>query len=146
MARVPLSRSSFGERRCPVRATSFRGMGGRGPTTYVWFGMAAGREVGGRPPFAFAGPWRATPDAVGHGVGNLLTYSVITTAPNELVAAVHPRRMPVIPDSADHDTWLEGDPGDARALLRPYPAERMRIVREGIHAREDLQDRPPLSG
>ncbi len=141
---IPLWRSSFRERRCLVPATSFCEMKGRDPTTYVWFGMAAGRDVGERSPFAFAGIWQVKPDAVGHEVENLLTYSVITTAPNELVATIHPSRMPVILDSADYDTWLEGDPGDARALLRPYPAERMCIVREGIHAREDFQNWPLL--
>ena len=138
--RIPLWRSSFQKRRCLVPATSFCEMKGRGPTSYVWFAMATGRVVGERPPFAFAGIWRVTPDGVGHEVGNLLTYSVITTVAKDLVATVLPGRIPVILDPTDYDTWLEGDPEEARALLRPFPAGRMCIAREGIHAREDVQD------
>jgi len=35
--------------------------------------------------------------------------------------------MPVIIDPVDFDAWLASEPTTARALLRPYPAARMRV-------------------
>jgi putative SOS response-associated peptidase YedK len=35
------------------------------------------------------------------------------------------KRMVAILDEADHDRWLDGDGATARALLAPYPAERL---------------------
>jgi putative SOS response-associated peptidase YedK len=80
-------------------------------------------------PFAFAGLWDRWKDPAG---GVLESYSIITTTPNELTAAVHDR-MPVILRPQDYDLWLmrrdgPGEPAPALellALLRPYPAERM---------------------
>lgn len=57
---------------------------------------------------------------------------MVTTTPNELVKSVHPSRMPVILDPEDYETWLHGSPAEAAVLLRPYPAERMRIARQGF--------------
>ena len=34
--------------------------------------------------------------------------------------------MPVIIAPEDYETWLTGTPGEAVALLRPYPAQDMR--------------------
>jgi putative SOS response-associated peptidase YedK len=39
----------------------------------------------------------------------LLTFSVITTDPNEVVQPVHDR-MPVIIPEKDYDRWLRADP------------------------------------
>jgi putative SOS response-associated peptidase YedK len=75
-------------------------------------------------PFAFAGLWEAW-----HGAGDhaILSCTVVTMAPNELVKEIH-NRMPVILDPAAYDLWL--DPGERSAdeldeWLRPYPAEQM---------------------
>lgn len=62
---------------------------------------------------------------------------MVTTTANELVKPVHPTRMPVILDPADYETWLTGGPDEAAALLRPFPADRMRIVREGVGVTAD---------
>ena len=76
------------------------------------------------PLFAFAGlydQWAGT-----HG--NLIrTYTIITTAPNELVAKVH-NRMPSILLPEHEDRWLSKTPLNAEALkeiLAPFPAENM---------------------
>ena len=72
--------------------------------------------------FAFAGLW--TPSA---GPGLPPTCTIITTAPNELLAEIHDR-MPAILERADEDRWLDPrvtDPAALLALLRPLPAERM---------------------
>jgi putative SOS response-associated peptidase YedK len=76
------------------------------------------------PLFAFAGlydQWAGTD-------GNLIrTYTIVTTAPNELVAKVH-NRMPSILLPEHEDRWLSKIPLDAEArneILAPFPAENM---------------------
>ena len=53
------------------------------------------------------------------------TFAIITTDANELVAEIHDR-MPLIIAPGDYARWLgeEPDPGD---LMRPFPAEPMRM-------------------
>ena len=52
---------------------------------------------------------------------------MITGEPNELVAPIH-TRMPVILPEGDHAKWLgEAEDGDLKALLKPFPADQMRI-------------------
>ena len=57
------------------------------------------------------------------------TVAVLTTAPNGLVEPIHDR-MPVIVKPEDYALWL--DPRAAasslRALLGPFPAERMEAI------------------
>lgn len=124
-----LWRDSFLHRRCLIPATSFREAKGRSPATDVWFALTGDDD---RPPFAFAGLWRAGQPGVAGEAGGWLTHTMITTTANDLVRPVHPTRMPVILHSGDYEQWLKGSPPDALALLRPYPAEGMRIVREGV--------------
>jgi putative SOS response-associated peptidase YedK len=57
----------------------------------------------------------------------LETYTIITTAPNELMAPIH-NRMPVIVAPRDYGRWMEpGEPSRLPVdLLRPYPALEMK--------------------
>src|ERR1700758_1516655 len=52
-------------------------------------------------------------------------FAIITTDANELVADIHDR-MPVILAPDDYARWL-GEESAPRDLMRPYPAELMRI-------------------
>ncbi len=59
------------------------------------------------------------------------TFTIITTEPNPMVAAVH-NRMPVILGPEHYQWWLEPDrfePQFLKTLLRPYPAEDMACYR-----------------
>jgi putative SOS response-associated peptidase YedK len=72
--------------------------------------------------FAFAGLW--TPPA---GPGLPPTCTIITTAPNDLLAEIH-NRMPAILERSDEERWLDPrvtNTADLLACLRPLPAERM---------------------
>lgn len=80
-----------------------------------------------RPLLAFAGLWDhwRLPD------GNVLvSYTIITTAPNDFVRRFHDR-MPVVLDENDYGGWLHGD--DSAPLMRPchnetlmnYPVSRL---------------------
>ena len=65
-------------------------------------------------------------------------FAFLTTKPNDLVASVHPPRMPVMLVGEDaQSAWLDGSPDVARDLLQPYPADEMAIVQRGTE-RADL--------
>jgi putative SOS response-associated peptidase YedK len=110
----------FRERRCLIPADGF----------YEW--KTVGKKklphrftLVSDEPFAFAGLW----DLWGSGKQNLLTCCLLTTNANELVAEVHDR-MPVIVAPEHYSTWLDPDSSvdDLEALLRPYPADVMRVA------------------
>ncbi len=118
VAEKPAFRGAFRYRRCIVPASGF----------YEWRRQPDGKQAFAIMPtdtacFGFAGLWEhwTAPD------GTVLeTSSVLTTTPNALMATIHDR-MPVILDAADYPSWLRGSATEATALIRPYPAERMRI-------------------
>lgn len=128
-------RSSFENRRCLIPASSFREAKGRNPATDYWFALLGEED---RPPFAFAGLWREGQPKVEGEPGTWTTHTMITTSANELVKPVHPTRMPVILDPTDHEGWLHGSEAEALVLLQPFPADRMRVVRQGIGINADL--------
>lgn len=70
--------------------------------------------------FGFAGLYDTWRDLRGD---ELTTCSIITTAPNLVVAPIH-NRMPVILLPEDEERWLDPDmtePGEIVSLLGPYP-------------------------
>jgi putative SOS response-associated peptidase YedK len=114
--RVPYRR-----RRCLVLADGFyewRKEPGRKAKTPMYIQLKSGK------PFAFAGLWdlwRSPQDEA------LLSCTLITTTPNELVAQIH-NRMPVILSPEAYDLWLdpaEQNPNRLDAWLKPYPAAEM---------------------
>ena len=103
-----------------------------------WFALDENRT-----PFAFAGIWRPWTGIRGTKAspveGDHLLFSFLTTEPNEIVAPVHAKAMPVILTGADCDLWLEGETAEAVALQRPAANDLLRVV-----ARGEKRD-PPLS-
>jgi putative SOS response-associated peptidase YedK len=74
-------------------------------------------------PYAFAGLWEKWKDS--KAGTELLTFTVITTDPNEVVQPMHDR-MPVIIPERDYDRWLKTDPDRPPIdLLRPFDADKM---------------------
>lgn len=123
VAEKPAFRSSFKRKRCLVPAIGFYEwkQEGRGKVPYLF-------SVGDHELFGFAGlydTWR-TPN------GDLLyTYTIITTAANELVASVHDR-MPVILPRDQEQHWINPTIEDQfflQSLLEPYPADLMSMTR-----------------
>jgi putative SOS response-associated peptidase YedK len=57
----------------------------------------------------------------------VFSCTLITLPANRLLAQIHngKQRMPAVLAEPDHDTWLNGTPQQARAVLNPYPAELM---------------------
>jgi putative SOS response-associated peptidase YedK len=82
--------------------------------------------LGNRGLMTFAGlcdSWRAPDGTV------VKSFTVITTRPNALVATIHDR-MPVILPSDCWPEWLgevHASDGELKAMLKPYPSERMAL-------------------
>ena len=73
----------------------------------------------------FAGLWEQWKSAEGEDF--LETFTILTTAANELIAPIHDR-MPQILDPEDFDLWLDPsmhDPEQLLPLYKPYPADRL---------------------
>ncbi|KER35170.1 hypothetical protein AL00_17590 [Sphingobium indicum F2] len=86
--------------------------------------LGQGREewwfnVVDQPIAAFAGIWRQSE----HGP----VYAFLTCEPNELVAPLHPKAMPVILEPSQYDEWLATDFTGACAMAKPLPSERMTV-------------------
>jgi putative SOS response-associated peptidase YedK len=115
--------------RCLIPVTSFSEYDHRiTPPTVTWF--AQGDD---RPLMFFAGIWRIWNGPRGTKAnpvnGDHLLFSFLTTAPNAVVAPVHPKAMPVLLlDEAARETWLTGTIEEALALQRPAPDGSIRIV------------------
>jgi putative SOS response-associated peptidase YedK len=112
----PAFRAAFAKRRCVVPADGF----------YEWQGAKGARQPiryhapdGGL--LAFAGLYESWDDP---STGEReRTFTILTTAANELVAPVHDR-MPAVLAPGDVPAWLaaDTDAARARALLGPAPA------------------------
>jgi len=100
---------------------------------YEWHLTDAGRKqpffihLADHEVFGFAGIWDRSVSENGAPIESCAT---ITMPANELMREIHntgahPYRMPAILAPRDFEAWLEADTEDARALLRPYPAEFM---------------------
>lgn len=119
VATNPTWRTPFRRRRCIVPADGF----------YEWKAVKPKMKqpyaftLSNGQPFAFAGLWDAWKEP---GGGWLITYAIITTDANGLMAPIH-NRMPVILKPADYDRWLSRDETERLPLdlLRPYDADQM---------------------
>ena len=133
----PFWRDSIEQRRCLVPVTSFAEPDEAKPVQWHWLALKGDVP---RPLFAFAGIWRRFKGPIkkdGPTI-EIETYSFMTSLPNELTARINHERLPVILGSqADHEIWLQGSASERQALLRPYPASKMREVQSGL----DKQDR-----
>jgi putative SOS response-associated peptidase YedK len=121
VAAAPMFREAYAKRRCIVPVDGFfewraiKGQRAKQP-------YAVAMKDGG--PFGLAGIWEnwQHPETDEW----IRTFAIITTNANELLAPIH-ERMPVILAPADYKRWLSTIEPDPRDLLKPYPAEPMRI-------------------
>jgi putative SOS response-associated peptidase YedK len=70
------------------------------------------------------------------------TFAIITTDANELVAEIHDR-MPLILAAADYARWLSDEP-DPRDLMRPFPAQPMRMWPISTRVNKPENDDPSI--
>lgn len=137
VAEKPTYRQAFRQRRCLIPADGF----------YEW------RKVGDRKqpycigldegaPLVFAGLWERW-EREGQAVESC---TILVTSANERIAEIHDR-MPVMLDPADYDAWLDPgarDPAKLLPLLRPYPAERVRLWPVGAAVNRPTGQGPEL--
>lgn len=117
----PSFKNAFRRRRCLVLADGFyewKAEPGTKTKTPMYIHLKDQR------PFTFAGLWERwnPPDG-----SELLSCTIITTEPNQLVADLH-NRMPVILPEDKYTLWLETgevDTKELKSILVPYPPEEM---------------------
>jgi putative SOS response-associated peptidase YedK len=78
-----------------------------------------------QPMFTFAGLWDRSSSKDGTVTASC---TIITTAPNQLLADIGHHRAPVIIEPPQWDTWLDGSKQEAEKLLQPPPADEMAAV------------------
>jgi putative SOS response-associated peptidase YedK len=117
----PAFRDAFRRRRCLVPASGY----------YEWKATESGKQPiyftpaeGEATTWTFAGLWECWQKAD----QIVESFTIVVGPGNDLAKPIHDR-MPVILDGASHDEWLTGPPEAAKALLAPYPAERMRAFK-----------------
>lgn len=117
-------KNAYKRRRCLILADGFyewrqtEAKGQRPAKTPYYIRLKSGQ------PFAFAGLWESwqSPQE-----DTILSCTIITTTPNDLLADLH-NRMPVILPAEAYEQWLdpaEQPPQRLDSLLRPYPADLM---------------------
>lgn len=58
-----------------------------------------------------------------------LTFAIVTTTPNALMASIPHHRCPVALTDGEIDLWMQGSPSDAETLLKPPADDAMEAVR-----------------
>jgi putative SOS response-associated peptidase YedK len=121
VAEKPSFRDSFKKRRCLVPATGFFEWKKEplSKSKQPFFIGARNRDI-----FSFAGLWSLWKNP--ETAEEMLSYTILTTEPNELMREIH-NRMPVMLPAEREKDWLDlaSSPGLLRELLAPYPAELM---------------------
>jgi putative SOS response-associated peptidase YedK len=115
----PAFREAFRQRRCLVPLDSF----------YEWKKTGTGKQpyaigLAGGGLLAMAGLWETWRSPDGERVRS---FTIMTTAPNELCAELH-NRMPVVLKPADWPAWLGETPAEPprlKSLLAPYAGDDM---------------------
>jgi putative SOS response-associated peptidase YedK len=126
------------ESRCLVPFTSFAEHevlpnGSRPP---VWFAFDESRPLA-----FFAGIWTTWTSVrkVKEGETTNDLFAFLTTEPNDIVGAYHPKAMPVILTTPEEiETWMTAPPAEALSLQRPLPNQVLRVVARGAKKDGDV--------
>jgi len=121
-ASKPAFNTALRRRRCLIPADGFYEWQATGKGKQPYYIRLRGDEL-----FAIAGLWDRWEGPDG---SYLETCTLLTTEPNELVAAIH-NRMPVILRPEEYAVWLDphvSDPARLLPLCRPLPAGQMEAL------------------
>jgi putative SOS response-associated peptidase YedK len=91
-------------------------------------------------PFGIGGLWENWKDP--NSGEWIRTFAIITTDANEMVAEIHDR-MPLIVAPGDYERWLS-DNSDPHDLMRPFPAEPMRMWPISTRVNKAENDNPSI--
>jgi putative SOS response-associated peptidase YedK len=134
VASAPMFRAAYAKRRCLVPVDSFfewAKVKGKGPKQPYAVGMKSGQ------PLALAGIWEGWRHP---GTDEIFrSFAVITTAANDMLAAIHDR-MPVIVPPEAYDRWLSPLEPDPRDLLAAYASEPMTMWPVSVRANKPDND------
>jgi putative SOS response-associated peptidase YedK len=138
VAERPAFRVSLKERRCLVPTTGFYEWKdtGHGKTPYL------ARRTDDKL-FSMAGLYDHWKD---HSGNEVTSFTIITTAANELMADIHDR-MPVVLAREDEDLWLGPGPlpkEELERLFRPFPSDRMEAYPVSKMVNDLSKDSPEL--
>ena len=130
----PAFRTALRRRRCLVAADGF----------YEWQTLGNRRQpmfihLRDDRPLAFAGLWESW-EGAGHSA--LESFTILTTAANDLVRPIHDR-MPVIVAPEDYARWLDPavqTPEPILPLLRPYSSELLEAYAVGTRVNSPARD------
>ncbi|HVA35401.1 MAG TPA: SOS response-associated peptidase [Stellaceae bacterium] len=124
LASRPAFAKALRQRRCAVLADGFYDWPPEGESRQPYL---VTRRDGA--PFAFAGLWDRWIERQDGAATPIDTFTIVTTAANDLLRPLHPR-MPVILDSAAAAVWLdpESAPAAVAATLRGVPAAALRYA------------------
>lgn len=122
IATKPYFRQAFKQMRCAIPADGFFEFVVEGSERIPYYFHLPNNEQ-----FMFAGVFDELP-----GKDGLLGFAIITTEPNDLVANVHDR-MPALLTPAEAEAWVAADTpaGTLQTLLKPYPADALRMTPVG---------------
>jgi putative SOS response-associated peptidase YedK len=144
----PAYRKPFRSQRCLIPATGFfEWKKAEVPDTRAakipYFIHLRNGDEAHFPIFAMAGLydiWRG-PDGT-----ELKTYTIITTAANELIRPLHERMTVILPHEFEQE-WLNPEitqPEKLLAMLQPYPPEKMSLFRVSSQVNSPNNDTPAL--
>jgi len=134
LASKPSFRHSLKKKRCLVVADGFyEWRREEGKKTPIFVRLQSGR------PFGMAGlydDWRS-PDGK-----NIRTFTIITTAPNRMLASIHDRMPAILPKEA-YAAWLgQADKGEVLGLLGSFPDKEMEAWRVSPAVNSPKNDGP----
>jgi putative SOS response-associated peptidase YedK len=140
LAEKPSFKNAFKRRRCLVLADGFyewQKIPGEKSKIPTYIHMKDSKS------FAFAGLWEDwhSPDG-----SQILSATIITTNPNELMAPIH-NRMPVILPPAAYQEWLNPSEADLQKLsllLQPFDADKMEAYPVSRTVNSPRNDSPDL--
>ena len=121
LAEKPSFKRAFQSRRCIIPTSGF----------YEWKRTEDGKKkpyfihLKNNKLFAFAGLWEKWNDPATEE--DIFTCTIVTTAPNEMMANLHDR-MPLLLENKHQDDWLNPDIKDTdylQQLVKPFPSEHM---------------------
>jgi putative SOS response-associated peptidase YedK len=125
-------RDAFADRRCAVVTDGFYEWPGQGQAPF-WFHRADGGLV------LLGGLYQ---DA-GGAAGDRPRFTVLTTRPNKLIAAVHDRMPVILPlDRKGVDDWLTAPPVAAGGMIGPAPEEILVATPVSKHVNSVRNDDP----
>ena len=123
--KMPAWRDAFKKRRCLMMGDGYYEWTGEKSPKQPWYITL---KNGG--PFAFAALWETWKNPKGETV---LSTAMATTTATDSLAFIHDRMPVLLTDHAEQDAWL--DPAtpvaQLKALLRPYPSDRMEAFKVG---------------